>query len=74
MNWIQSDGFFHPRLCRLWSGSGQNMVTVSRGVQGGFDKDEKDALALLLFDYAMVYSMKRDIPYVMKFMSTNKAL
>ena len=42
MNWLQSDGFFHPRLCRLWSGSGQNMVTVSRGVQVGFDRDVED--------------------------------
>ena len=57
-------------MVRLWSKHGHS----DQGVQAGFDKDEKDALALLLFDYAMVYSMKRDIPCVMKFMSTNKAL
>ena len=58
MNWIQSDGFFHPRLCRLWSGSGQNMVTVTRGVQGGFDiKDEEDIPSGtgISFDYAILW-------------------
>ena len=58
---------YGPALVKTWS-------LWAGGAQAGFEKDEKDTLALLLFDYAMVYSMKRDIPYVMKFMSSNKAL